>query len=399
MNESPADTHPTAVRRDPDRLWLAISGHGHGHLVQVMPLLGALRARYPAMVLCVQSSLPASLLRQSFGEDVLIHDEAADFGMVMSGPMTVLAADSLEAYRQFHETWPELLARQVVLFKDFQPDLVIADIPYLPLAAAKVCGVKSVAVCSLNWADILEHYCSGLQGADDIVQSIRSHYAEADIFLRPTPAMPMQTLGNTESIGPLINVGQSKRSELQQVLQLPEGGRIVLLTLGGITGQVDISQWPAFDRTVFLVPEAWLANASQPIDTDRFRSIESTALSYADLFASCDALVTKPGYGAFTGAGCCGLPVLFAERGDWPEEPCLFSWLQCVGRATSIGWKELADGMFEPALNELLAQAPKPPAEANGAAMGLELIEALLGQSVPMEKQSNSESDSNPPVG
>ena len=395
MNGSPSDTHPTAAGKQLDRLWLAISGHGHGHLVQVMPLVRALRARYPAMILCVQSSLPASLLRQSFGEDVLMHNEAVDFGMVMSGPMTVLAADSLAAYRKFHETWPELLARQLALFEDFQPDLVIADIPYLPLAAAKVCGVKSVAVCSLNWADILEHYCSGLQGAGDIVQSIRTHYAEADIFLRPTPAMPMKTLGNTASIGPLINVGRSRRAELQQLLQLPDGGRIVLLTLGGITGQIDITQWPAFDKTVFLVPETWLANASQAIDTDRFRSIESTALSYADLFASCDALVTKPGYGAFTGAGCCGLPVLFAERGDWPEEPYLFSWLQQVGRAASIGWSELADGRFEPALSELLAQAPKPPAEANGAAMGLELIEALLGQSVPAEKRLSAVSDNN----
>ncbi len=395
MNGSPAGQHPTAAGTAPDRLWLAISGHGHGHLVQVVPLISALRTRYPAMLLCVQSSLPASLLRQSFGEDMLIHDEAVDFGMVMSGPMTVLAADSLAAYQQFHETWPEMLARQVALFEDFQPDLVIADIPYLPLAAARLCGVTSVAVCSLNWADILEHYCSGLQGSGDIVQSIRRHYAEADIFLRPTPAMPMETLGNTASIGPLITVGQSRRAQLQQALQLPENGRIVLLTLGGITGQIDITQWPAFDKTVFLVPDAWLANASPPIDTERFRSIESTALSYADLFASCDALVTKPGYGAFAGAGCSGLPVLFAERGDWPEEPCLFSWLQRVGRAASIGWAELADGKFEPALRELLAQAPKPPAEANGAAMGLELIEALLGQSVPTDKPLSSVSDDN----
>lgn len=395
MNGSTADTHPTAAGKQLDRLWLAVSGHGHGHLVQVMPLVRALRARYPAMVMCVQSSLPASLLRQSFGEDVLMHNEAVDFGMVMSGPMTVLAADSLVAYRQFHENWPQLLARQVTLFENFQPDLVIADIPYLPLAAAKVCGVKSVAVCSLNWADILEHYCSGLQGAGDIVQSIRSHYAGADIFLRPTPAMPMESLGNTASIGPLINVGRSRREELQQALQLPEGGRIVLLTLGGITVQIDITQWPAFAKTVFLVPETWLANASQAIDTDRFRSIESTDLSYADLFASCDALVTKPGYGAFTAAGCCGLPVLFAERGDWPEEPYLFSWLQRVGRAASIGWSELADGRFEPALSELLAQAPKPPAEANGAAMGLELIEGLLGQSALAEKRLSSVSDNN----
>jgi len=364
--------------KSPARLWLAISGHGHGHLVQLIPLVRALQARYPALLVCVQSSLPASLLRQSFGNAIDIHAEAADFGMVMSGPMTVLPAQSAEAYRQFHQAWPEHLAAQLSLFRDFQPDLVIGDIPYLPLAAAAVCGVPSVAVCSLNWADILEHYCHAHDGVEAIVRDIRGHYAAADLFLRPDPAMPMPTLGNTAAIGPLISVGVPRRGELQQLLCLAEGQRLVLLTLGGIAGEVDISTWPPLDNTVFLVPETWCSKASQAVDPNRFRSIESTGMSFADLFASCDALVTKPGYGAFAGAGCCGLPVLFAERGDWPEEIYLNAWLQRVGRAESIGWTRLVDGDLGYALDELLAQAPKPAAEASGAAEGLALIEALF---------------------
>lgn len=370
---------PTPAGKHPFRLWLAISGHGHGHLVQVSPLIAALRTRYPTLVLSVQSSLPEALLKQSFGHDVQIHSEVADFGMVMSGPMKVLPAESLAAYQRFHDAWEENLAAQVFLFHDFRPDLVIGDIPYLPLAAAKVCGVPSVAVCSLNWADILEHYCSAIEGADGIVGAIRRHYDAADLFLRPTPSMPMATLGNTASIGPLIAVGRPRRAALLQRLSLPRSKRLVLLTLGGIDGQIDISRWPHFDSTVFLAPAVWLANASEPVDPEGFASIESTELPMADLFASCDALVTKPGYGAFTGAGCAGLPVLFSERGDWPEEPYLRAWLKQVGRAASIGWTELAEGTFARSLDALIAQPPKPPAEASGAADGLELIAGLFG--------------------
>ena len=70
--------------------------------------------------------------------------------------------------------------------------------------------------------------------------------------------------------------------------------------------------------------------------------------------------------------------MLFAERGDWPEEIYLNAWLQRVGRAESIGWTRLVDGDLGYALDELLAQAPKPAAEASGAAEGLALIEALF---------------------
>ncbi|MGQ7846271.1 hypothetical protein ACUNV4_17455 [Granulosicoccus sp. 3-233] len=365
--------------KGPGRLWLAVSGHGHGHLVQLIPLVRVLRARYPSLVLSVQSSLPANLLRQSFGADAEVHAEAADFGMVMSGPMKVLPADSLAAYREIHDNWSEHFSTQLRLFHDFRPDLVIGDIPYLPLAAARHCGIPAVAVCSLNWADILEHYCGGLAGADEIVGAIRSYYATAELFLRPQPSMPMDTLGNTVAIGPLVLVGESRRSELQQALQLPADRRLVVLTLGGIAGEVDITRWPAFDNTVFFVPDAWLIKASRLVATNRFRSIESTGLSYADLFASCDAMVTKPGYGAFAGAGCCGLPVLFTERGDWPEEPCLTAWLKQVGRAEAIGWQELAQGGFQPDLDALLEQSvPTSVPDASGALDGLDLIEALF---------------------
>lgn len=361
-----------------ERLWLAVSGHGHGHLVQVSPLVRALRARHPGLRVAVQSSLPADLLTRQLGDVAQVHGEAADVGMAMSGPMTVLPAESLAAYRRFHAAWPELLAAQVTRLREFGPDLVIGDVPYLPLAAAKACGVRSVAVCSLNWADVLEHYCTGLDGADGIVRSIRGHYAAADLFLRPSPAMPMETLGNTRRIGPLVTVGRSRRAELRRALGLAEGTRLVLLTLGGIAGGIDVSRWPPFEDTCFLLPDAWRSRAPWPGGPGRFRSIESAGMPFADLFASCDALIAKPGYGAFAGAGCSALPVLFVERGDWPEEPCLRAWLERVGRATSMGRAELVEGRFARALDGLLARPPTPCVEASGAAEALALIETLL---------------------
>ena len=346
--------------------------------MQVAPLVRALQARHPGLVVAVQSSLPESLLRSQLGDAVQVNDGAADVGMAMSGPMRVLPAESLAAYRRFHAEWPKLLAAQVALLRDFRPDLVIGDVPYLPLAAARECDVRSIAVCSLNWADILEHYCAGLDGTEQIVRSVRGHYAASDLFLRPSPAMPMETLDNTRPIGPLVTVGQPRRSELQRSLDLPEGTHLVLLTLGGIAGRIDVARWPPFEKTLFLAPDDWLSDASRSVDPDRFRSIESTGMPFADLFASCDALIAKPGYGAFAGAGCSGLPVLFVERGDWPEEPYLRSWLERVGRAVPVGWSELTEGRFARALDELLARPPKPPAAASGAAEALAAIEALL---------------------
>lgn len=364
----------------PRRLWLAVSGHGHGHLVQVTPLIRALQARYPALQLTVQSALPESLLSDMFGPQIRVHAEAADFGMIMDGPMRVLPEASHIAYRDFHADWDRRLSDQLALFDEWTPDLVIGDIPYLPLAAARTRGIPAVAVCSLNWADILEHYCNALPGASALAEEIRTHYAAADLFLQPTPAMPMSTLGNTRQVGPLIATGSAQRGQLVETLQLPARSHIVLVTLGGIAGQMDVSVWPTFENTVFLVPAAWENSLAprQVLPAEKFRTIESSGLSMADLFASCDALITKPGYGAFSGAACVGLPVLYAERGDWPEEPYLSEWLQRVGRAAQIDWQMLTEGAFGPVLDALLAQPAKPPVAATGASDALSIIEQLF---------------------
>lgn len=362
------------------RIWVAISGHGHGHLVQVTPLIKALRARTPAPVLAIQSELPADLLQRTIGDPPEIHKalhtefhtDPGDIGMVMDGPMQVLPEESLAAYRQLHADWDQRVARQLALYDAFKPDLVISDIPYLPLAAADSLRIPSVAVCSLNWADLLEHYCAHLDGADALVDVIRSIYAAADLFLRPAPAMPMPTLGNTAAIGPLFTAGNNRRRELDAKLALPPETRLVLVTLGGITGQIDVAAWPAIDNTVFLIPDAWRADSSQ------FHSIESVGMSYADLFSSCDALITKPGYGAFTGAGCTALPVLYCERGDWPEEPFLTDWLTRHGRASAIDWPTLVSGHVSDALDTLLRQPRKQPVRATGAAEGIAMIDQLL---------------------
>ena len=58
--------------------------------------------------------------------------------------------------------------------------------------------------------------------------------------------------------------------------------------------------------------------------------------SMLDLIRSCDVLLTKPGYGAFTEAACNGTSVLYVARDDWPEEPWLSRWLVAHGFRTGI---------------------------------------------------------------
>ena len=77
--------------------------------------------------------------------------------------------------------------------------------------------------------------------------------------------------------------------------------------------------------------------------------------------ASCDCIVTKSGYGTFVEATACGTPVLYVERPDWPEEPCLVAWLRQHNVSMGISRSQLEQGDFANALRKLTAQTRATP--------------------------------------
>jgi len=244
-------------------------------------------------------------------------------------------------------------------------------VPYLPLAAARELGIPAVAVCSLNWADIFAGYCQGAE-ADTLRAAMLAVYAGAELFLRPAPAMPMPDLDNTRAIGPLVGLGRDRREALAARLGLAAGQRLLLSTLGGIDGGTQRVRWPRLDGVHWLLPEAWAVGRSDA------HAIEALGVDMADLFASCDAIVTKPGYGAFSGAACHGLPLLAVSRGDWPEEPWLWAWQRAHSVCREISREDLGNGTLAGHLAWLWAQPPPQPVPASGAVEGAELITACL---------------------
>ncbi len=356
------------------RLFVAISGHGYGHLGQVSPLIEALRTARPEIELAVQCALPHEVVAARFSPPFQHIQKRSDVGMVMRGPLRLDVDASLAAYADFHGDWDRRLKEQMALLENAAPDLVLADVPYLPLAAAQRLDIPSVAVCSLHWAAILRAYCGETAQTRPWLSVMLAAYRGAECFLRPTPAMAMPELPNTEAIGPLACRGRNRRDEIDARLGLASGTRLVLLTLGGIAGDLPLIDW---SRTPGI---AWL------VDRGRFDGTAAEMhplsllddLPFRDLLASLDAVVTKPGYGMFTEAACNALPVLYLPRGDWPEEPFLIPWLERHGNARAITPGMLAAGALEAPLEQLWAQSRKPPVEPAGVDEGVERLLPLL---------------------
>lgn len=342
------------MKNNVPHLLVYISGHGYGHVAQTAPVLNRLRQQLPDLRLTVCSAAPHSLLRARIEGDFSHITEAVDFGMIMASALDVLADESLAAYLDFHRDWPQRVALEASRISAIQPDLVLSNVAYLPLAAASRAGIPSVAMCSLNWADILAHYCCEHPQATGILQQIHESYAMAGAFLRVTPGMPMDGFVNRHPIGPIAKLGHPRRPEIHRRLGLAPTEKLVLLSLGGIATRLPMERWPQLPGIRWLVQQDW---GVQRADTS---ILESLGMEFSDILASCDALICKPGYGSFAEAACNGIPVLYVSRDDWPEELCLTEWLAAHGQCIEVERKTLEAGDLKAAL-ETLWVMPAPP--------------------------------------
>jgi hypothetical protein len=202
-------------------------------------------------------------------------------------------------------------------------------------------------------------------------------YAGATTFLRFTPGMEMKTLPNVFSIGPVSAYADapapSSRAEVARRLALPLDKRWLLVALGGIVHRLPVEDWPEIPGTQLLVPADWQVAARADVTP-----YSDAQIAFADLLPSVDIVLSKPGYGTFVEAACCGLPLLYLRREDWPEAECLETWLHAHARATVLPPEAGASGTLGPTLEALLAQPAPPRPAATGIRQALRLINERL---------------------
>ncbi len=172
-------------------LFVSLTAHGYGHLAQVAPVVAELTRRLPGLRLTVQGDLSPALLRARLPGDLRHLREAADLGLVMDGPLVTRWDQSLAAYARFVAEQDLHLARQQAILAADPPDLVLADVPWVPLLAARALGIPAVGLSSLNWLDILAESPVGHRLPPAVSEALRHGYAACDLFLRPAPSMPM----------------------------------------------------------------------------------------------------------------------------------------------------------------------------------------------------------------
>ena len=353
-----------------------VTAHGYGHGVRSCDILGALLAAHPGTKITVTTDLPESFLRSrlpSVDGRLKVRPGAFDVGMVQKDSIRVDVAATLDEAQELLAERGQLVDYEAEMLRGEGADLVVADIPSIPLEAAAEAGVPAVAVGNFSWDWIYAPFAARDPRWRPVIRAFEEGYRQAKQLLKLPFSPAMAVFPHSVDIPLLAKPGTPRRAELARLTGADPGKRWVLLSF--TTLEWDEAALRAVaglaDYEFFTVkPLAWPGQKN-------IRAVDREIVKFSDVLASCDAVVSKPGYGILSDCVANAKPLVYAEREDFIEYPLLERELKRYLKNVHIPAQELYAGRLDAAL-AAIGSAPEP-AETLAGGGAEKAAEILMG--------------------
>ena len=272
--------------------------------------------------------------------------------------------------RRFYQTRKERLSAEVQWLENHQIDLVVSDVPSLPLQAAKLCGVPSVLIANFTWHDIY----SGFPGAGEqasLLDILKQEYSSATLHILPQCHIEPSTDSSQREVGFISPKGNDIRHKLEESIDL-KNRTMVFIYLGELdSSSINWKRLEKIEDCVFITRDPLPTNVNNLfVLDDRF--------AYIDLIASADIILTKAGYSTLARAFNHGKPILSCSREGFVEYSAIRKFME----DRQVGLIIPPDKFFSADWKEFILQARQltvaGKVKLDGARQVREIIDDLL---------------------
>jgi L-arabinokinase len=361
---------------DPPKIAYYVSAHGYGHGVRSCDIIAALHRLYPALSIAIISDLPRSFFDSRLGKGPRTHRLGRfDVGMIQLDSIRVDVPRTLAEVESLYARRDDVIASEAAYLAAAEIALVVADIPALPLEAAARLRLPRVAIGNFSWDWIYSAFLPTEPRWGPLVRQLARGYAEADLLLRLPFSAEMTAFRAVEDLPLVASPGRPRRAELAALTGADPARTWVLLSFVSLDwdeGALDAVESLTRHEFFTVRPLAWHRRNIHPVDRER--------MPFADVVASVDAVVSKPGYGILSDCALNRKPLLYADRADFAEYPLLVDAMRTYLKRAHIPADRLYRGALGPALDALWGQ-PDPPAVAvaGGAEIAARRLATLAG--------------------
>lgn len=348
-----------------------ISGHGFGHAARAIQVVNALGRRAPSQPLLIRTAVPRWFVDGALEVPATILEGDTDTGVVQPDGLTVDEAESVRRADAFYRTFNHRVDAETTLLRAQAARLVVSDAPPLACAAADRAGIPCAVVSNFTWDWIYGGYPLFDAAAPHVRATIAEAYSRTTLALRLPFAGGFESMPRVEDAPLVARRARVERGDARARLALPDDRPIVLATFGGHRSGVSLVN-AADEGSFLLVATDYEVRPGDPTHPAMrvipAATLHGLGLTYTDLLAACDAAASKLGYGIVSECIANDVALLFALRGQFPEQDVMMRELPEVLRCRLIAHDTVVRGQWGAGIAALLAQAqPRQRMRADGA--------------------------------
>jgi hypothetical protein len=283
-------------------------------------------------------------------------------------------AATLAACQKLYGQTQDLIERELDFVKAHDIQLIIGDTPPVCFEIAHRAGIASVSLTNFTWDFIYRAYLDEYPSFAPLIDRMWAFYGKGSLALTLPYPCDMSMFPRREAIPWVARRSSLSKKAARAKFGLPPSATIVLLSFGGLG--LDSLPWGQLKQ---LQDFCFVTTGGAKRSDGNVVVLSDTQSQYEDLVGAVDAIVTKPGYGIVADVLAHRLPILYTDRGEFPEYPRLVEALRDCATSEFIPQSELLAGNLLPYLTRLLTKPPHwPKLELNGAQVAAEKILRLL---------------------
>ena len=359
-----------------------ITAHGYGHGTRSCDILNALRIADPEIPILVKTDLPVDFMANRLPSSIEIRAGAFDVGLIQKDSIHADVDASLEALEKLYERETELIAQEMHFIQEENIGVVVADLPAIPLAAAQQAGVPTIGTSNFGWDWIYSEFVPRNPRWHYFVDKFRSVYEKTDLLLRQPFAEPMSAFTNSIDLPLLAKPGTSRRDFIAQTTGAEPLKKWILLSFTNLNlNKRALEQISYLDGCeIFTVEPLEWPNSD-------IHYLSRSLAPFSDILASCDIVVTKPGFGIVSECIANHKPIIYSDRENFLEYPILVEAIEKHCRQAFIPNAELYAGQFARAIQDV-DSAPEPTKQIARGGAERAAIEILKRMHDPGETKS-----------
>jgi hypothetical protein len=357
----------------PPRIAYFISPHGFGHATRSAAVMGAVQSLSPAAHFDIFTQAPEWLFQVSMSGSFTYHPLMSDIGLVQNSPLQEdlpATLQRLEAFLPFDEGLVKNLAEQV---QELGCQMVVCDIAPLGMAVATQAGLRSVLIENFTWDWIYAGYLESEPGFAKPITYLQEVFQSASYHIQTEPVC--HPVACDLVTYPVSRAPHTSPRQTRQRLGIPEGGKMVLVTMGGIESSLAFADHPStMEDLFFVVP----GGSRQETDHHRILLPHHSDFYHPDLVQASDSIVGKAGYSTAAEAYLSGVPYIYTARAHFRETASIASFIEKELGGFEIQEEAFLNGEWIPGLIEILKRPRHKEERANGAGQVAQFILSLF---------------------